>query len=460
MWKLKWKRPVPSRKWLVVPPVLLGIAVTGLLIARREAPRHEPAREAVRRVRVIRVASVEVIPRALGYGMARSEQVWQAVAKVRGPVTEVHPQLRPGAMIEPGEVLLRIDSAEYDLAVAHTEAEIARVEAQLEELAVAEANDRATLEIENASLALADAELQRIESLISRNAASATERDQQKRAVLTQRQSIQRVQNALQLVPGQRKTLEAERAVKRAALGRARLDVTRTVIAAPFACRLGDVALQPDQFLAAGQTLFTAYGTAVAEVEARIPLDQLRTLIAPEHGVQATVVMDPQTIQRLFNFQVIVRYRSGDFLAEWEGRVVRLREQLDPRTRTIGLIVAVDKPYEQAVPGQRPPLVQGMYCQVELRGAARQPGIVIPRSALHDGHVYLVDDQRRLRRQPVTVAFAQSDFLCLQHGLEPGQTLVVSDPTPAIEGLLTEPVADDALAQRLAAQARGEGRLQ
>jgi multidrug efflux pump subunit AcrA (membrane-fusion protein) len=237
------------------------------------------------------------------------------------------------------------------------------------------------------------------------------------------------------------------------------LDVTRTVIRAPFDCRLGDVELQLEQFVAAGQSLFEGHGTDIAEVEAQVPLDQLRTLIDPAHGIQAPVMMNPETVKRLFNFQVLVRYRSGDFRVQWEGRVVRLREELDPRTRTIGLVVAVDKPYEQAVPGERPPLVRGMFCEVELRGGVQQEQIVVPRSALHDDVVYVVDHQRRLRRRRVSVAFAQSGFVCLQDGLQPGETLVVSDPLPAIEGLLTEPVIDDQVTARLEAEASGEANL-
>ena len=456
---MKWKLPVLDRRWLFLPPTLLGFAAAGFLVSRREPPRRELVGELSRPVRVIRVEAVELIPRVLGYGTAAPGQVWQAVAEVRGRVVEVHPQLRAGAMIRQGELLLRIDSAEYELARAQFEADIARVEAQQEELALRELNDRASLEIENAALAVAEAELQRIESLVGRSAASSTELDQQKRTVLAQRQHVQQLENSLRLAPQQRKAAAAELAVKRAGRDQAQLEIAKTVIQAPFACRLGDVGIEPGQFLAAGQLLFEAHGTAFSEVETQIPLDQLRTLIDPEHDIQSPVLMDQQTVARLFNFRAIVRYRSGDFQAEWEGRVARMREQFDLRTRTTGLVVAVDKPYDQAVPGQRPPLVQGMYCEVELHGGERKNQIVIPRSALHDGHVYIVDGQQRLRRRAVTVAFAQSGFLCLREGLAEGENVVVSDPVPAIEGMLTEPLLDRELWQRLAAQAGGEGRV-
>lgn len=458
---MKWPVPAMSRKWLIVPPVLAGAAVVGLLVFNRGKPRRKPETEETRAVRVISVSAVDVVPRALGYGTAQPGFVWRAVSEIRGRVSEVHPQLKPGAVIREGEVLLRIDPAEYKLVIAQFEADVAQVNAQLAELAIKEANDRASLEIEEAALTLADRDLDRVETLLQRNAASSADVDRQQRNVLTQRQSVQRLQNSLKLIPQQNKSLQALLAVKKAGLGQAELDLAKTAIKSPFDCRLGkmEIEIEPGQFLAAGQSLLEAHGTAFTEIEVQIPLDQLRTLIHPQHDIQLPVNMDAKTVLRLFDFEVIVRYRSGDFKAEWEGRVVRIREQLDPRTRTIGLVLAVDKPYEQAIPGKRPPLVQGMYCEAELRGRVRKAQIVIPRSALHAEHVYVVDDDNRLRRRKVEIAFAQSSFLCVRDGLQKGERLVVSDPTPAIEGLLTEPVPDDPFQQRLIAQAGGEGSL-
>ncbi|MFO7903365.1 MAG: efflux RND transporter periplasmic adaptor subunit [Planctomycetota bacterium] len=456
---MRWKMSSRVRKGLIVVPVLLGLAMLVMLVFSRSGPERTPEQEEARAVRVIRAAAVDVVPRVLGYGTAEPGQVWRAIAEVKGRVVEVHPQLNPGAMLKAGEVLLRIDPAEYQLAIAQFEADIAQASAQLEELAVKEANEQASLEIEEASLELAERELQRHETLLSRNATSPTEVDQQKRNVLTQRQSVQKLKNSLQLIPQRRKSLEATLTVKKSGLKQAELDLAKTEIEAPFDCRLGEVDIESGQYLAAGQSLFEAHGTGLTEIDIQIPLDQLRNLIHPDRDFQAPADMGAEAIQELFGFQVTVRYRSGDFKTEWEGRVVRMREQLDPRTRTAALVVAVDGPYEQAIPGKRPPLVQGMYCEAELRGEARKGRIVIPRSALHHGHVYVVDDENRLRRREVEVAFAQSSFLCLNKGLRDGDTLVVSDPTPAIEGLLVDPAADTRLQQRLISQATAEGPL-
>jgi hypothetical protein len=98
-----------------------------------------------------------------------------------------------------------------------------------------------------------------------------------------------------------------------------------------------------------------------------------------------------------------------------------------------------------------------MYCEVELRGMIRENRLIIPRSALHNGHVYLLDADQRLQRRAVEIDFAQSNFICLKSGLNEGDTLIVSDPVPAIESMLVEPVVDNDLRQSLIQEATREG---
>ena len=80
-----------------------------------------------------------------------------------------------------------------------------------------------------------------------------------------------------------------------------------------------------------------------------------------------------------------------------------------------------------------------MFVEVELRGKPREARIVIPRSAVHLGRVYLVDGDSRLVTRPVKVDFTVGDDVCLSDGLGPGDRLVLTDLIPAIEGMLLAP---------------------
>jgi len=125
--------------------------------------------------------------------------------------------------------------------------------------------------------------------------------------------------------------------------------------------------------------------------------------------------------------------------------------------------VAVDAPYEQAIPGERPPLVPGMFAEVELRGPVHPDCAVVPRHALRGAgmqySVCLVGEDGRLHTQSVEVEFATGGFAALRSGLHGGEVLILSDPTPAIDGMRVD-AADDPLArQRLVDEATGASAL-
>jgi hypothetical protein len=167
--------------------------------------------------------------------------------------------------------------------------------------------------------------------------------------------------------------------------------------------------------------------------------------------------LNMETMRKVFKIDAVVRYQQGDRKIEWAARFARVRENLDPETRTLGIVFVIDDPYSQVIPGQRPPPVRGTFCEVELRSQKKIQQVIIPRAALHDGHLYVVDDNNRLTRRAVEVSFAQSSFVAIASGLAEHEIVVVSDPTPAVEGMLVEGIPDDDLRRRLIAAASGQG---
>ena len=150
-----------------------------------------------------------------------------------------------------------------------------------------------------------------------------------------------------------------------------------------------------------------------------------------------------------------MRLRAGNDVIEWPARFARISDTIDPKTRTIGAIVAVDGAYALATPGRRPPLTKGMFVEIEIRTRPREATIVVPRASLHGGNVYVVDSKNRLEIRPVTIGLLQGDLAVIDKGIEPGTRLVVSDLIPAIGGMLLAPQPDAAVLTRLKADAAG-----
>lgn len=446
------------RKLVIVPLILAGIAVVVFMVRGGGSPERTPPSERARPVRVMAVQSVDLVPRAIGYGYVQPGRVWEAVAEVGGRIVEKLPNLESGELMPAGSMILRIDPTDYQLAVERTEARIRAVEADLAELEVSEANSRSALEIEMRALELAEQDLKRQQTLLKRGNIAQTTVDAAEQQVLSRRQAVQGHSSALSLIPANREALAATMALHQVELAQARRDLERTEIVTPFDGRVADVNVEESQFVAAGQVLAVIDGVDVAEVAAQIPINRIRPLLDPDSA--AAIDLTPEAIGSVFEqlrLGAVVRLSAGDFGVEWEARFTRIRETVDPRTRTIGVVVAVEDSYRQARPGERPPLTKNMYVEVELRGPVQPGKIVVPRSALHDGTIYVLGPENRLERRPVRVGFQQSEFAVVSEGLAAGERIVVGDLVPAVEGMLLAPVDDPALGERIVTLATGGG---
>ncbi len=451
-----WKR------LLILPPLAIGVAVLVWQLGGRPPPVQADPAEPVRSVRVVAAQPVDFVPRAQGYGTVQPGIVWQAVAQVAGQVVWRHPELRRGQIIPAGEAILRIDPADYELAVTRLQAGVEAVEAQIAELEARRVNLQASLAIEQSGLSLAQDDRDRRRSLYRSNTVSQSAVDEAERQVLTQRQRVQDLENQINLVPAQRRLLDANLALARAQLAGAALDLERTTIRLPFDGRIAEVTAEATQFVTLGQRLAVADSIDRAEIAVQVPIDRMRGLVQLEIVPAGLSAAELAALPEQFGLSARVSPPVGGRVAVWNARFDRISDMLDPETRTVGVYVVVDEPYRQAIPGQRPPLTKNMFVAVEITGRPRPESLVVPRVALHAGPdggtvLYLATVDDRLAVRPVTVGRVQGDLAVIEAGLRPGERVVVSDLQPAIEGMRLGPVPDAALAERLAQEAGGDG---
>ena len=450
-----------GRLLLFVVPVALGLAAVGYAVMNREGPQRVPPEERLTPVRVVPAPAVDMVPRALGYGSVTPGRIWEAVGEVSGTVIYRHPELEKGAVLRAGTELLRIDPTDYRLAVAQIEASIRSTEAQLAVLDVRASNTKRSLSIEARSIDLARKELERKQRLVQQGTISQAAVDQEERAVLVGEQAVQNLRNSMNLLPAERTVLEATRDQLMAQLETARRNLARTTIVAPFNCRIAEVNVEKAQFAVQGKVLVVADSLDVAEVTAQVPIGNLLTLLPPDLDLPLEPGAPMSRLREVAGLEAIVRLRTGRGDNEWAARFDRMSDTVDRRTRTVGVIVAVDDPYRQAVPGQRPPLVKNMYVEVEVRGRPRPGAVVIPRGALYGREVRIAGPDDRLRVREVEVDFVQTNFVVVASGLEAGERVVVSDLPFAADGMRLAPVEEDeeALAA-LVAEAVGDTPVQ
>ncbi len=447
------------KKLLFIPPVLIGLAILYFAASGANAPERKPPEERARAVRMIIAEPVRLVPRVIGFGSVYPGTVWSAVAQVSGEVEFVHPELEKGAILPAATEIVRISPSDFILAIRQAEANIRSAEAQLAELSVNETNTADLIKIERRALELNEAHLKRKQDLLERGTISQSALELAQRETLTQRKKVQDLENTLRLLPTQREVQREQIAVFKTQLQSAELDLARTRIKLPFDARIAEVNIEAGQFAQAGSALVETDSIDVAEIEAQLPISQFRAMVRASVPGGLDVSFTAESLSKIverIGFEATVRLRTGDEIIEWPARFARVSDRIDPQTRTIGAIVAVDDAYAQASPGERPPLTKGMFVEIETRTRATKQRIVVPRSALHDGKLYLVNDAGRLELRSVTVEFAQGDLVVISQGIESGERVVVSDLIPAVEGMLLRTELDEALSTQLKAQAEGE----
>ena len=439
-------------KWVILLPILAGLAALALLKQNQSEPLQAIAKEQPRLVRVMTAFQATVIPQAIGHGTVRPARIWEAVAQVKGKILQKHPELKKGAILEADSLLLQIDPVDYQLGIAQIEADIAATKAQLEELSAREANTRKSLVIEEQALVLSQKELTRKKRLVQDGSISRSTVEDQERVLLKQRQAVQTQRSTLNLVPSQRALLHAQLARQAAQLSAARRDLANTEIRLPFAGRIAAVHVEQDQYVREGEELIVADDLRLAEIEVPIPIEQMRGLLHAEGPVD--LLNTPLlALQTRLGLTARVELKEGLVSASWQGRFSRMSDTLDPKTRTVGVIIEVDAPYAGMRPGESPPLVKGLFVEVTLLGKPLSNRLIVPRSALHQGHVFIVNTDNRLALRPVTVSLLQPGFAVITSGLMLGEQVVLSDLVPAIEGMLLQPQEDQQALVRLKQQA-------
>jgi len=448
-----------------------GIALAAFLISHARAPQHSDSAAPAPTLSVIELQPVSLQIEARGLGTARSAERWQAVANVAGRVVERHPDLKSGNLLPAGTLLLALDPSRYQLAIAEAEADAERLTAERAQLDVEAESTRRLLALEQERLDLTEQELARIEQLAKTGSASRSQLDEQRRASAAQRRAVATLDNELSLLPSRRQQLAAQQARAAVLLAQAKQDLADTRFEAPYALRLSEVEVELHQYIAAGQQLFSADSLAAAEVEAQIPLGMLRRLLgsvatvaATPNGPNAPNAPIPETrrLDERMDFSAVTAEVRlvGDEQVRWPAELTRVASGLDPVTRSARVVVRVAHPYRDASPPDRPPLQPGMLTQVTLSAASPEPRLVVPASAVHEGLVYRLDAEDRLRHAPVDVAFEQGGLAVIAAGLAPGDRVIVDDPLTAIDGMHVNPRPDPALEARLKQQAQGQAARQ
>ncbi len=375
-----------SKKLLPLLILLAAAAVVAVLLRTRPVVETAPREIAPPPVRVVaaRPTSVELRVRSQGSVVPVTEA--DLVSEVAGNIVWTAESFEVGGFFDAGDVLLRLDRRDYELAVASARASVAQA--------------RVALTREEAEAEVAREEWEDL-----------GEPGEPGPLVLREPQ------------------LEEARARVEAAganQARAELDLSRTAIRAPFAGRLRVKRVDRGEFVNRGVPLATIYSVDAAEVTLPVPDSELAFLELPLGSELGGA--GPRAVLQ-------AEFAGGRH--EWEAQIVRVGGEIDPATRMVNLIARVQDPYRAA--SGRPPLSVGLFVDAEILGRSVDSVFEVPRGALVGAdRLWLVEDGRLMLRR-VGILRSDPDVAIVSEGLASGDLVSLTILETAVDGMLVTP---------------------
>lgn len=358
-------------------------------------PEPERANAAPRPVAVfVEEAQRDTIALAVtSQGEARPRTQISLVPQVSGRITYVNPDFIEGGFFEAGETLVRIEDADYRLAVTRAEAQVAQAEQAL-------ARERAESE-----LALSE-----WEELGEGEASSLTLREPQLAEA------------------------RAQLAAASATLQDARLDLQRTRISAPFTGRVRSKAADLGQFVNAGTPLGEVFSTDAVLV--RLPLTDHELGLL---GIPIAFNANEDTA----SIPVTLRATLAGQRQTWQGQITRTDSAIDTQTRVLYAIAEVADPYGDAAQGGAP-LAVGLFVTAEITGRSVEDAYILPRSALRgQDSVFVAEEGGTLSVRSVNVIDSSAERVVVSSGVTGGELVVTSPIRGASNGMRIQTFAAD-----------------
>ena len=445
-----------------LPIVLIACILLAVIIVKtRPSMLHESRKDFISAVNVISVKQYSVKPAIKGFGVVKPDVSFEAKSEVSGKIIFMHPQLKEGAVFPQETVVIRIEEDDYQSSLKQAQASSKYNLAKLNEIKVNILNTRIELKLVKAKLKLAENEYHRVKDLLEKNLVSQSNADAKQSDVLKLQQEVQNLNSRLKTLPQQQLSLEANLDSTKAAASSRQRNLERTTITLPFNARISTLNVENNQYISQGNLLFSAQTTDKVLINAQFPLLQFRILAKDFQVEQDLIRLAFQSgfSSDLFtDLGLTAKVRLSENLnATWLAKVERINSMIDPKTRTLGLFVSVDKPNTQIIPGIKPPLLEGMYTEITIKGRAKK-FFVVPRDAIHEGELFIVNKENKLERRVIKPSLLQGNMALFEDGLSIGEKIIVSDLFPAIPGMSLKVTEDKHSEQAISDWVRQEAK--
>ncbi len=375
---------------VLITLIMVGvIGVGGFVVLNALSPKPEQAEEAPAGLSVFaeRVRIDDLTFSVDAQGEVRPQREIVVAPQLSGRIAYVSPDYIDGGFIRKGQVLIRLEDADYRLGVVRARSGVASAEQRL-------AREQAEAEIA----------IQDIRNLGITDSSPLARREPQ-------------------LAEAQASLDSAE-----AQLADAQLALDRTAIIAPFTGRVREESVDAGQFVSPGQSLGRIFATDVVEVSLPITDAQLGQLGIPLAFAETEAVKGPKVT---FTANVAGQQR------QWVGRITRSAAAVNTQTRLINVIAELEDPYG-AGSDNGAPMAPGLFVTATVVGSSIENLKVAPRGAIRSGNkIYLGDvEASALRIHEVSLVHSDLDGAWFfSEAVEEGALAITSPIQAGFDGM-------------------------
>lgn len=380
---MKQQATNPNRRLKIISTFAVGIIGIVLAVVLAKSSKKPESKTPELKLPSVEVQIAEATRhsyRIQSQGTALPRTSIRLVSEVSGKVVSVAESFDVGQIFAKGDVLLKIDSRDYELSLAQARSQVAQavLRVQIEEK---------------------EAEVVRREwQLLNKGEPTGLQA---------------REPHVAQARAALKAALATEEAAKR--------NLNRCEIRAPFDGMVARAGVRPGQFAALGTPLGELFATDVAEVRLPLSATDLRFIDLPKPGPTVALGQAPK---------VTLSGRG----AEWVGRVVRSEGTVDPLNRMVYVVAQITDPYGLANDTVAP-LRSGMFVRASIEGRTQENVIVLPRHALRGRNQVWIVSENKLTFRTVKVAFADAKQVIVTGGIQPGEQVVVSLLAAVVDGM-------------------------
>lgn len=413
----------------LLPLIVLAVAVIMAKYFLATGP------EARKRPVVKKVSVVETTPLKTGSytvkinasGIVRAGIQTNLVSEVSGRVTEISDKFLEGNYFNKGQTLLSIDSSTYKNSLAIAESDVAANKASLVQLLEEEKSTKRSFNLAIKNLKLGQKEVVRLRSLWNKKliARSALDVEEQKQNQLEQkREDLQGVLNGYK---SRKMAAEATINASSTRLKQEKLNLTKTVVKAPYSGRVFNKNVDAGQFVGTGTVLGKIYGTEFVYVDLPLSLSKYELLDIPEQFQDSTSLVVMPDVE--------FTDPSQKNKSRWKGAVVRSSAALDADSRQIKVIAKIDSPFK-ANADVSAPIKVGQYLNAEIVGRTFSDIYRIPPGAIRQNKEILLLQEGKVHVMPIDVLWNADDETIVRTAENiDGEKLITTVLSQATEGM-------------------------